>query len=143
MPIWVPFGAFATARAEVNPSIDTAPCVMACVTDPPELAFELIRPHIAYYVGGMGTFYRDVVARFGFADDALRIHELWQSGHRKEAVQAVSINLISQLAFAGSADECRKQLDAFRNAGADMPVIVIPHGASREIFTKTLQAFAE
>src|SRR5262249_23929712 len=74
MPIWVPFHGFRTARGEVGGTVDAAPCVMACVTDPPELAFDLIRPHVAYYVGGMGTFYRDTVARFGFSEIATRVH---------------------------------------------------------------------
>src|SRR5215469_1608450 len=31
MPIWLPFNGFATARAEVNATLDVAPCVVACV----------------------------------------------------------------------------------------------------------------
>jgi F420-dependent oxidoreductase-like protein len=142
MPIWLPFSGFATARAEVEARVDIAPCVMACVTDPPELAFDLIRPHVAYYVGGMGTFYRDAVARFGFAEVAERIHEFWQSGKRKESVQAVTDDLISQLAFAGSASDCRRRLEEFRRNGVDTPVIVIPHGADPNVFMKTLEALA-
>ena len=142
MPVWLPFRGFASARAEVGGSIDSAPCVMACITDPPDEAFELIRPNVAYYIGGMGTFYRDVVARFGFADLAMRIHELWQGGQRKEAIQAVSPELISELALAGSADECRSRLHSLREAGADLPVIVIPHGAPKKVFVRTLEAFA-
>jgi F420-dependent oxidoreductase-like protein len=142
MPIWLPFSGFATARAEVNGHVDVAPCVMACVTDPPELAFDLIRPHVAYYVGGMGTFYRDAVARFGFSDLAVRIHELWQAGKRKESVQAVTNDLILQLAFAGSASDCQRQLDSFRRAGVDMPVIVIPHRANPDVFMNTLETLA-
>ena len=75
-PIWLPFDGIAAARAEVNAAVDFAPCLMACVTDPPELAFDWIRPHVAYYVGGMGTFYRDVVARFGFEEVATKVHAL-------------------------------------------------------------------
>jgi alkanesulfonate monooxygenase SsuD/methylene tetrahydromethanopterin reductase-like flavin-dependent oxidoreductase (luciferase family) len=90
----------------------------------------------------MGTFYRDAVARFGFEQEAAQIHSLWQSGQRRDAVQAVTNFMISQLAIAGSAHDCRKQLDEFRKAGADMPVIVLPHGAPHDVFLKTLEALA-
>lgn len=142
MPIWLPVRSFSAARAEVSTSVEAAPCVMACVTDPPERAFDLIRPHVAYYLGGMGTFYRDTVARFGFQEIAIRVYDLWQSGRRTEAVQAVTDALISALAFAGSASECREGLNAFRASGADLPVIVIPPSAPAEVFMNTLEAMA-
>jgi alkanesulfonate monooxygenase SsuD/methylene tetrahydromethanopterin reductase-like flavin-dependent oxidoreductase (luciferase family) len=141
-PIWLPLAGLAQARSEVGGHVDFAPCVMACVTDPPERAFDLIRSHVAYYVGGMGTFYRDVVARFGFEEDATRIHDLWQSDRRKESIQAVSDRMVSELAIAGSPQDCRRRLEDYRNAGVDMPVIVVPHGAPPDIFMKTLEALA-
>src|SRR5262245_10811838 len=141
-PIWLPLSGIAEARSEIGASIDIAPCVMACVTDRREEAFDLIRPHVAYYVGGMGTFYRDAVARFGFAAVAGNVHELWQAGKRKEAVQAVTDELIGSLAIAGTAAECRDRLAEYRANGVDMPVIVVPHGAPRDVFMRTLETLA-
>jgi len=142
MPTWLPLQGIAAARVEVSGTVDVAPCIMACVTNDPEQAFDLIRPHIAYYVGGMGTFYRDAVARFGFSELATHIHSLWQSGQRKEAIQAVSNELIQQVALAGSAGDCRTRLNQYREAGVDMPVIVVPHSAPHDIFMGTLEALS-
>ena len=142
MPIWLPMAGLATARAEVGGTVEVAPCVMACVTERPEEAFDLIRPHVAYYVGGMGTFYRDVVARFGFADAAQQVHSLWQSGKRKEAVNAVTNEMIDALAIAGSAKDCRAKLESWRGAGVDMPVIVVPHGAPHAVFMNTIESLS-
>src|SRR5262249_12294860 len=142
MPIWLPFDGIATARAEVGATIDIAPCVMACVADPPARAFDWIRPHVAYYVGGMGTVYRDVVSRFGFHDVAWRVYELWQAGQRKEAVNAVSDPLISQLAIVGSEEECRARLAQYREAGVNLPIISVPHGAPPDVFMRTIQTLA-
>jgi len=141
-PIWLPLNGIAEARSEIGASIDIAPCVMACVTDRPEEAFDLIRPHVAYYVGGMGTFYRDAVARFGFAAEAGTVHELWQAGKRKEAIHAVTDDLIGSLAIAGTAEACRERLAEYRANGVDMPVIVVPHGAPQEVFMRTLETLA-
>jgi len=141
-PIWLPLRGLADARREVGGNVDVAPCLMACVTDPPQRAFDLIRPHVAYYVGGMGTFYRNAVARFGFSDIAERVHNLWQSGRRKEAVESVTDSLIGELALAGTPDDCRRRLELYRANGVDMPVIVVPHGAPHDVFMKTLETFA-
>ncbi len=140
-PIWLSLGVIAEIRAQ-RVSIDVAPCVMACVTDPAEQAFDLIRPHVAYYVGGMGTFYRDAFSRSGFPDHAARIHALWQNGQRKDAVNAVTNELISQVAIAGPAEVCRRRLEEYRRSGVDMPVIVVPHGAPSDVFLKTVEALA-
>jgi F420-dependent oxidoreductase-like protein len=140
-PIWLPLSAIAAMRP-ARPEVDVAPCVMTCVTDPPERAFDLIRPHVAYYIGGMGTFYRDALSRSGFPEEANRIHALWQSNQRKDAVTAVSNALIAELAIAGSAEDCRRRLEQYRQNGAAMPVIVVPHGAPADVFTRTLEALA-
>lgn len=142
IPIWLPLEGISEARAELNAPIDIAPYVMTCVSNSPDEAYDLVRPHLAYYVGGMGTFYRNVMARFGFPEEAERIHLLWQSGKRKEAIGAVTNQMVDRVAIAGSADHCRRRIEEYRFAGVHMPVIVVPHGASREIFRKTLEALA-
>lgn len=142
IPIWTPLAAIESAVIDRRYSVDIAPNVMACVAEPEERAYDLVRPHLAYYIGGMGTFYRDVMARFGFAEEANRIYVLWQSGKRKEAVEAVTNTMIDGLGIAGSADRCRARMAEYRKAGVHMPVIAVPHGASRDVFIRTLEAFA-
>jgi alkanesulfonate monooxygenase SsuD/methylene tetrahydromethanopterin reductase-like flavin-dependent oxidoreductase (luciferase family) len=39
-PIWLPLSGIAAGRSEVNAPVDAAPCVMACVSDSPEQAFD-------------------------------------------------------------------------------------------------------
>jgi len=142
IPIWLPLEGIREARLELNGPVDVAPYVMTCVTDPEDQAYDLVRPHLAYYVGGMGTFYRDVMSRFGFPDEAARIHSLWQSGKRKEAIASVSNEMVARVAIVGSAAQCRARLDEYRRLGVDMPVLVIPHGATRDIAAGTLEALA-
>lgn len=142
IPICLPLEAIPAALREINGPVDVAPYVMTCVTDPPEQAYDLIRPHLAYNIGGMGTFYRDFVSRFGLSDEAVRIHSLWQAGQRKEAISAVSNRFIDRVAFAGSRESCRERMAEYRRAGVDMPVVVVPYGAPGEVFIQTLKAFA-
>jgi F420-dependent oxidoreductase-like protein len=142
LPIWLPPDGIRAVASAWNAALDIAPYVMACVTESAEEAYDFVRPHLAYYVGGMGTFYRDAMSRFGFPEEAARIHTLWQSGRRGEAVAAVSNGMIDRVAVAGNAESCLARLDAYREAGAHMPVIVVPHGVPRNVFRGTLETFA-
>lgn len=144
MPIWItPLLVQEGPGVGITSSqIDIAPCIMTCVCEPGDRAYDFIRPHLAYYVGGMGTFYRDVMARNGFPEEAQRVHSLWQSGKRKEAVAAVSNSMIDGVAIAGAAERCRARMAEYRRAGVHMPVVAVPHSAPRDVFKQTLEAFA-
>ena len=139
LPIWLPLEGFASALEEVGQVGEVAPNIMACVGEDKPALRDKVRPHLGYYVGGMGTFYRNVVARFGFRNEAERVHRLWQDGRRREAVSAVSDAMIDQLAALGSPEECRQRLDEFRTAGATLPVVVVPLSASRAEIERTLE----
>jgi len=80
---------------------------------------------IAYYVGGMGTYYRRAVSESGFAAEANKINEAWQRGDRLSATKAVSEQLIDSVALAGTEDDCRKKLEDFRRSGLDLPILSV------------------
>src|SRR6202045_4236296 len=69
---------------------DIAPTVNVFVTDDLPAARDAMRPFIALYVGGMGSrkqnFYNELVSRYGYADDAKRIQDLYLEGKRDEAM---------------------------------------------------------
>ncbi len=63
-------------------------------------------------------------AGFGEAMDTLRAH--WQGGgSRREAAALVPEALVEQVCVYGPAARCREQLEAFRAAGAAMPVLAV------------------
>jgi len=78
---------------------------------------------IAYYVGGMGTYYRRAISRSGLASEASKINEAWNRGDRPSATKAVTEQLIDSVAVAGSIDECRRRLEDFRNSGVTLPIL--------------------
>ncbi|MFB6176602.1 MAG: LLM class flavin-dependent oxidoreductase, partial [Halobaculum sp.] len=61
-----------TTKSRVTLSL---PC---CALPDGERARDLARRHVAFYVGGMGTYYRDALARQGYEDRATEIYEAWQ-----------------------------------------------------------------
>ena len=100
---------------------DIAPTVNVFVTDDLEKGRDAMRPFIALYVGGMGSreknFYNQVVQRYGFADDAKRIQDLYLEGKREEAMAAIPDELIDRVSICGPKDHVRERLAVYRDAG--------------------------
>jgi F420-dependent oxidoreductase-like protein len=102
---------------------DVAALLPTVISENREQARGLVARAIAYYVGGMGTYYRRAISESGFELEASRISEAWQRGDRLSATNAVSQELIDSVALAGSRDECRRKLEDFRNSGVNLPII--------------------
>jgi len=100
---------------------DIAPTVNVFVTDDLEKGRDAMRPFIALYVGGMGSrkqnFYNQVVQRYGFADAALKVQDLYLEGKREEAMAALPDELIDMVSICGPPDVVRERLAIFRDAG--------------------------
>src|SRR3989454_712499 len=92
----------ARARAEFT----VAPIILALVTDDPSEA-ALVKRNVAHYIGGMGRFYAEALARHGHVDAVRRIKELWAAGQRDAAADAVPDDLLGALALCGPAERCR------------------------------------
>lgn len=103
---------------------------------------QVLAQQLAYYIGGMGTFYHAFVSRLGLADDADRIREHWQAGRHREAVAAVSAGLLDLCTLGTDAGVARDRLATYRADGVALPIIGVPHGATSEVIADTLQALA-
>ena len=120
-------------------AMTAAPMILALVGDTGEAA-ALVQRHVAFYVGGMGRFYAEALARHGFGDVVRRIQGEWAAGRRDAAAEAVPGELVDAIAVCGPPAACRERLAAWRAAGADLPVIALPIGASAEQTTRTISA---
>ena len=97
---------------------------------------------MAYYVGGMGTYYFNLFCRYGYESGAEAIRAAWAEGDRGRAASLVTEDMLDNIAVLGDASACREKLRAFRDAGADMPVVAFPHGSSERAIMRTLEALA-
>jgi alkanesulfonate monooxygenase SsuD/methylene tetrahydromethanopterin reductase-like flavin-dependent oxidoreductase (luciferase family) len=104
-------------------------------------AERLLAQQLAYYVGGMGTFYAEYMSRLGYADAVQEIRRLWAEGNRPAAVRAVPSSLLDAAVLNAPASG-RSRLAAFRSEGIRLPILTIPHGAKSEEVLATLRAFA-
>jgi coenzyme F420-dependent oxidoreductase len=120
-------------------AIDVAPYILSCVSEDVAAARRLVQAHLAYYIGGMGTFYAKLIARLGFEDEVARVREAWGKRDRQSAARQVSDAMVARLAICGSPKEGRAQLEQYRAAGVTLPIVSFTHGASREMIRQTLE----
>ena len=116
------------------------PC---CALPDADAARNLARQHLAFYVGGMGDFYRNALARQGYEKQAHAIHDAWQEGEHKRAVGTVSDDLLGALAAVGTPEEVKERYDEFADIdGLDAVAVSFPRAADREVIDATMQALA-
>ncbi|WP_135302471.1 TIGR04024 family LLM class F420-dependent oxidoreductase [Haloarcula amylovorans] len=116
------------------------PC---CALDDRERARELTRQHIAFYIGGMGTYYRDALARQGYEETADEVAQQWASGEQEAATAAVGDDLLDEIAVAGTPEECREQIARFESIdGVDAINVSFPRAAERDVIDATIDVLA-
>jgi F420-dependent oxidoreductase-like protein len=101
---------------------DIAPTVSVVLGDDVDACRAQVKPHLALYIGGMGArgknFYNDLACRYGYEEAAARIQELYLSGKKAEAIQAVPDELVDEVALCGPRERIADLLSAWRESGA-------------------------
>jgi coenzyme F420-dependent oxidoreductase len=114
-----------------------------CALEDRDRARRLVRQHSVFYIGGMGTFYRDSLARQGHEDVAHEIYDAWQEDDRERAMAALDDDLLVELAVAGTPDEARERLREWESLdGVDAVSVSFPRAAELEDIDATLEALS-
>jgi coenzyme F420-dependent oxidoreductase len=114
-----------------------------CALDDRERARRLGAEHCAFYVGGMGTYYRDSLVRQGHEETAHEVTAAWANGDRDRARSLVDDELLDELAAVGTPDEVRDRVRTFENIdGVDAVAVSFPRGATVDEARQTLDALA-
>ena len=100
-------------------NFDIAPTVSVVVNDNLEICYNMLRPMLALYIGGMGAkgknFYNDLAVRYGYEAEAAEIQDLYLSGRQGEAMVKVPAALIDEVALVGPKERIRQRLARWRN----------------------------
>jgi len=114
-----------------------------CALSDGERARELARQHLAFYLGGMGTFYRDSLTRQGHEDVARTVAQRWATGDREGATAAIADDLLDELSATGTPDRARELLARWEaTEGVDAVSVSFPRGATLEAIDETMTALA-
>lgn len=126
-------------------SLAIAPHVPVSIDDDRARAREALKPWVALYVGGMGSrsknFYNDLISRYGFADDARTLQELYLGGKQLEAIRRVPDALVDAISLAGPASYIRERLALWASAGVTT-LLASVHGKTQPDRLRTLELLA-
>jgi F420-dependent oxidoreductase-like protein len=126
-------------------SIAIAPHVPVSIDDDRARAREALKPWVALYVGGMGSksknFYNDLVSKYGFADDARSLQELYLGGKQLEAIRRVPDALVDAISIAGPPSYVRERLRDWASAGVTTMLASV-HGKTQADRLRTLEMLA-
>ena len=133
--------ALQAGNAKRDPSLaplEVAAGGMLAVGDDVKGLLDFVRPMVALYVGGMGArgknFYNDLACQYGFEAEAKKIQDLYLDGRKKEAEEAVPLELLELGNLVGPESYVKERLQAFRDSGvttlqvtpvADDPVALV------------------
>lgn len=151
-PIWAPLTRFDHLQKDLevgkkkrasnlSATIDIAPIIITCASDSPKAKL-LAQKHLAYYVGGMGTFYNNFMRRLGFENEAKQIQTAWRASNRDLAAANVSDAMIEEIAAIGKADEIIGRYEQLRKKGITIPVVMLPFNCPPDLAFETIQCFS-
>ena len=115
--------------------------VTAAALEDGDRARELGRGHLAFYVGAMGTYYRESLARQGYEAEATAIAEAVANRDQERIDEVIDDELLEAFGIGGTPDEAREQLERWEDVEAiDEIAIGFPRGATPEEIESTIDA---
>src|SRR5437867_1815845 len=127
LPIFLVPARMAPALAEIDAGarragrkvgdIAISPQVSVYVTDDRAAARDRERPHIAFYIGGMGVFYHQYMHRIGFGAEADRVLQAFQARDRDGAARLVTDEMVDAMSIIGTPRQCRDRMQDYFSAG--------------------------
>jgi F420-dependent oxidoreductase-like protein len=121
--------------------IAISPQVSIYVTDDIAAARDRERPHIAFYIGGMGVFYHQYMHRIGFGAEADRVREAYLGRNRDRAAQLVTDEMVDAMTIIGNPQQCRDQMQTFFAAGVQ-EIRLVFNEPNKDAYRQALQAVA-
>lgn len=99
---------------------DIAPTVSVVINDNLDVCYNMLRPFLALYIGGMGAkgknFYNDLAARYGYEAAAAEIQDLYLAGNQGAAMARVPGDLIDEVALVGPRERVKERLSRWVNS---------------------------
>ena len=137
---WIAAGA---ARAGRDPSaIVTAPFTTVLPLGG-DAGVDMAKQIIAFYIGGMGDYYIELLTRFGFAEECQKIAALYQDKPTRHlAAGAVTGPMIEALTIAGDPTRCIEELARRRSLGMDLPILNLPTNMPWEVVEQFIRGLA-
>ena len=129
------------SKMQSERKIDVACQIITCISNNSEEAIQRAKKTLAFYIS-VGKVYREFLAKNGFENETDNIFEEFKKSGFKSNHELIPDSMLNSLCISGSPEEAKVQLEKFRNAGIDLPIIQFnPIGntiASFSLLKKTL-----
>ena len=96
--------------------------IITSIAEDSDIAINRAKKTLAFYVS-VGKIYREFLANNGFKKETSNIFDEFKKSGLKSIYELVSDSMLQSLCIAGNPDECKKQLQNFRETGIDLPII--------------------
>lgn len=126
------------AAKNVGKDPQSMDCIMSIptfVSEDNDAALSAARHNLAFFSGLPN--YRLQWRRCGFDAEMAAAEKAWENSDRRAAATAISDKMVEQVCIYGPPEQCREQIEAFRQAGAAMPVLAVsPVNEQRLVATR-------
>ena len=137
---WIARGAAKAGRSPAD--ITTAPFTTV-LPMPGDFGKQKAKEIVAFYIGGMGDYYKELLTDLGFGEDAERIDIAYkQKETRKDAWKTVPDDLMNSLMIAGDPQYCIEELRRRREYGIGLPILNLPNDVPWAVMEQFLRAMA-
>jgi alkanesulfonate monooxygenase SsuD/methylene tetrahydromethanopterin reductase-like flavin-dependent oxidoreductase (luciferase family) len=122
------------SKMQTRKKIDITCQIITCVAEDSENAIDRAKKTVAFYVS-VGKVYREFLAKNGFKNETDNIFDEFKKTGFKSNHEFVTDSMLKSLCISGNSEECKKQLQSFRETGLDLPIIQFnPVGDTLESF---------
>ncbi|MCH7648901.1 MAG: LLM class flavin-dependent oxidoreductase [Nitrosopumilus sp.] len=128
-------------KMQSKKKIDVTCQIITSIAEDSDIAINRAKKTLAFYVS-VGKIYREFLANNGFKKETSNIFDEFKKSGLKSIYELVSDSMLQSLCIAGNPDECKKQLQNFRETGIDLPIIQFnPAGDISESFDLLKKTF--
>ncbi len=124
---WLDEGFARPGARRTRETFEICATAQVVVTDDRPAIMELMKPHLALYMGGMGAedtnFHADVYRRMGYAEVVDDVTKLFRTDRKDEAAKVIPDELVDDSAIVGNLEYVKEQIVAWEAAGVTMMVV--------------------
>ncbi|OBB23910.1 LLM class F420-dependent oxidoreductase [Mycolicibacterium peregrinum] len=124
---WLDEGFARPGARRTRETFEICATAQVVVTDDRPAIMELMKPHLALYMGGMGSedtnFHAEVYRRMGYAEVVDDVTKLFRSDRKDEAAKIIPDELVDDSAIVGNLDYVKEQIKAWEASGVTMMVV--------------------
>ena len=131
------------AKMQSKRKIDVTCQIITCVSKNSQEAIKRAKKTLAFYIS-VGKIYREFLAKNGFEKETIDIFDEFKKSGFSSNHELVSDSMLTELTISGTPEECKKQLETFRETGIDLPILQFnPVGDTMESFRLLKETFLD